>query len=284
MSFCRKLFHTSASLNKRYSTVEPVHHLIKINKAALKPKYKYFTYADDDIRKHNYIPKEYGVDRVSDHYHNTLESDLLLKCYVHDKEDTKTNNTEINKIKSRHIPYNSVRKTKTQLKLNSESKEVRSLIPKLESIFLSIYSKDVLKQAWMGVSAKLQLSILTNVKAKATYCRKNDVEWGIRIGRLCGAKVELKGMEMTRFVTTLTELVLPRIKSFKGISKTSGDKNGNISFCLRPEDVRFFPEIEYFNELYPILFGMYITFITTSKTDQDARYLLSSLGFPFMDS
>jgi large subunit ribosomal protein L5 len=79
----------------------------------------------------------------------------------------------------------------------------------------------------------------------------------------------------------LTEIVLPRIREYKGISNNSGDKGGNVQFGLTPNDVRFFPEIEANQDLWPKVFGMHINVVTSAQTDFEARTLLSSYGFAF---
>ena len=93
---------------------------------------------------------------------------------------------------------------------------------------------------------QIKLATITNVKPKILYGKSNILPWKVRVGRACGAKVELFDRDMSQFISTLTELVLPRIRAFKGIPRTSGDKNGNISMGLTPEDCQFFPELEHF--------------------------------------
>ncbi|EMG47205.1 Mitochondrial ribosomal protein, large subunit, putative [Candida maltosa Xu316] len=154
-------------------------------------------------------------------------------------------------------------------------------IPKLESVVVHAYNNKALVSGWLNITTRLQLATITNVKPKILYGKSNILPWKVRIGRPCGAKVELRDRDMTQFVSTLAELVLPRIRAFKGIPKTSGDKNGNISFGLNPEDCQFFPELEHYQELFPNLTGLHITFKTTAETDNNARTLLSCYGLPF---
>ena len=96
-----------------------------------------------------------------------------------------------------------------------------------------------------------------------------------------GAKVELKGKEMSQFLSTLTEIVLPRIREYKGINNQSGNRFGGISFGLTPEDIKFFPEIDANQDSWPKTFGMHINVNTSAQLDYQARTLLSGFQFPF---
>lgn len=281
----RRLFSTSSlKLKPGYSTVDPVHHLVKIRKAALKPKYKELLIPKDDIRAVGFKPTEISQDRLSEHYENTLESDLMLHFYEHDAA------VKLG-LKKREwgqdSPYAVYRQLKHPKGLTRATRDVIpvkwSNIPELTSITLNAYSSDALEESWLNISARLQIAQITNVKPKQLYNRSNVLPWKVREGKPCGCKVELTGRDMSQFLSTLTELVLPRIRTFQGIKETSGDGNGNITFGLNAEDVKYFPEIENFQELFPNLFGFHITFKTTARTDEKAKTLLSALGLPFYD-
>lgn len=276
-------FSTVARLHRAgYSTVEPVHHLVPINKSALKPGLKELLLPKDDIRSVGYKPTNIGQDRVRDYYQHQLQSNLMLQLYQHEQETVRGS-------KPRHwgvdSPYKLYRKMRKPKGLSRPTKDIhpinKSNIPELTGININLYNKDALEESWLNISSRLQIAQITNVKPKRIYNRSNILPWKCRVGKPCGCKVELAGEDMTQFLSTLTELVLPRIRTFKGISKKSGDKNGNISFGLSPEDVKYFPEIENFQELFPNLFGFNITFKTSARTDDQARLLLSSLGLPF---
>lgn len=265
-----------------YSTVEPVHHLVDVRKAALSPKYKEVLIPKDDITSLGYKPTEYDQDRVQDYYQNTLQSDLMLMLYDHEAEVKKG-------IKIRpwepNSPYALYRNWRKPRHVNRPTQDVHPIsasnIPELQSVSVNLYCKEALVEPWLNISARLQMAQITNVKPKLLKSKVNYQQWKIRKGRRCGCKAELTGLDMSQFVATLTELVLPRIRTFKGIKASSGDTHGNITFGLDPEDVKFFPEIENFQDLYPNLFGFHITFKTSARTDDAARTLLSSLGLPF---
>lgn len=276
-------FSSSTVVRKTgYSSVAPVHHLVKINKPALKPLYQPLLLEKSDIQSVGFKPTEIYQDRFQEHYHNTIMPDLLLSLYEHDASVIPGNKK---RSWGNDSPYKLYRGLKKQTGLGRPSRDIHPIkshnIPELTSISINAYSQAALEDSWVNISNRLQIAQITNVKPKQTRNKSNVLQWKVREGKICGCKAELTGRDMTRFVTTLVELVLPRIRSFNGISNTSGDSSGNISFGFEPEYVKYFPEIEHFQELYPNLFGFNITLKTTARTDEQARILLSALGFPF---
>lgn len=280
-----RLFSTSGARAKSgYSTVKPVHHLVDINKAQLSPRYQPLLIPKNDIESVGYKPTDIEQDRVSEHYHNTLQSDLLLHFYEHDAETIPGNKKREWATDSPYALYRNMKKPKGVGRATRDIKPIGpSNVPELASISINLYNKEALEDSWLNISSRLQVAQITNVKPKQLYNRSNILPWKVREGKPCGCKVELEGSDMTQFLSTLTELVLPRIRTFQGIKNTSGDNNGNVTFGLDPEDVKYFPEIENYQELYPNLWGFHITFKTTARTDEAARTLLSSLGLPFYD-
>lgn len=280
----RFLSSSSTRAKPGYSSVQPVHHLVKIKKAALMPKYQPLLKSRDDIEAVGYKPTEIGQDRLAEHYENTVQSDLLLHFYEHDKPMVPGNKR---REWTKDSPYALYRNLKEPKGLGRPTRDVRPIgpdnVPELTSISLNLYNREALEHPWMNISSRLQLAQITNVKPKQLKNKSNILPWKVREGKPCGCKVELTGRDMSQFLLTLTELVLPRVRTFRGIKNTSGDKSGNVTFGLDPEDVKFFPEIENFQELYPTLWGFHITFKTTARTDEAARTLLSALGMPFYD-
>src|SRR6266576_2616747 len=107
--------------------------------------------------------------------------------------------------------------------------------------------------------------------------RKAIANFKLRAGLPIGIKVTLRGARMYQFVDKLLSVGLPRIRDFRGISPTGFDGHGNYTLGLREQLV--FPEIEY--DKIDKLRGLEITFVTTARTDDEARALLAELGFPF---
>ena len=127
------------------------------------------------------------------------------------------------------------------------------------------------------------IQAITNVRVEALKSKKAVAEWGAKKDKWVAVKAELKGEDMYHFLSKVVELVMPRIKDWKGISNKSGDTTGNITFGFTPEQVALFPEIEVNYESYPphMIPGCHVTIHTSAVTDRDARLLLSSIGIPF---
>lgn len=282
LTFTRLLSATASRSKAGYSTVLPVHHLVEVRKAALKPGFEDLLLPKDDIRSLGFKPTEIDQDRVMSHYYNTVQPDILLRNYRHDAKVIVGEKKRSWGSDSPFKLYRTLRKPKGHMRAQQNILPIRALnVPELQSISIQAFDKHALEHAWLNISTRLQISQITNVKAKQLYAKANVLPWKLREGKPCGAKVELVGLDMTQFLSTLTELVLPRIRTFKGIKTTSGDKNGNITFGLDEDALRLFPEIESFQELFPNLCGMHITFKTSARTDEQARTLLSALGLPF---
>lgn len=221
-------------------------------------------------------------DRVADHYYNTLQSDLLLINYSHDAGVKKG-------AKKREWDYSSPYHLNRQLRKPKGSKaqlpDMQPIkwhnVPMVESIVINCYVRESRENQLLPITAALQLQQLTGCKPRAVYAKTDVPTWKVRRGTQMGAKVELRGRPMSQFLTTLTEIVLPRIREYKGISNRSGNRFGGLSFGLTSEDVKFFPEIESNQDLWPKTFGMHININTTAQDDVQARTLVSGLAFPF---
>lgn len=264
-----------------YSTVEPVHHLVRVRKAALSPRYRPLLVPKDDILLVGFRPREIEQDRVAEHFENTVESDLMLRLYEH---GAATLVGEKRRLWGPFSPYALYRAHKKPRGTLRPQQDVRPVgpdnVPRIRAVLLNLYNKAALDEPWLNISLKLQLAQLTNVKPKQIYNKANVYQWKVREGKPCGCKVELTGRDMSQFLSTLTELVLPRIRTFKGIKALAGDGNGNLLFGLEPEDVKLFPETENFLDLFPNVFGFHVTIKTTARTDEQARVLATAMGLP----
>lgn len=264
------------------SIVPPVHHLVKIDKSKLTPRFPGLKYEKDDIRSPAYRPTDTRQDRLQEHYLNTLQSDLLLINYKH-KAETKEG------LKNRPwdgtSPYQLNRPMKKPRGSKSQLPDIRPTkwnnIPELESVTINTYVREARENEMLTISAALQLQQLTGCKPKVVYSKSDVPNWKIRKGHAMGAKVTITGYEMSQFLNTLSEIVLPRIREYKGISMSSGDRFGGISLGLTEEEVKFFPEIDLNQDLWPKTFGIHININTTAQTTEQARTLISSLQIPF---
>ncbi len=121
------------------------------------------------------------------------------------------------------------------------------------------------------------LSMMTGQKPKIVTARKSVAGFKLRKGMPIGLKVTLRGERMYAFLYKLINLALPRVRDFSGVSPNSFDGRGNYSLGLKEQLV--FPEIEY--DKIDRIRGMDITIVTTAKTDEEAKELLTLLGMPF---
>ena len=150
-------------------------------------------------------------------------------------------------------------------------------IPKLDKIVVNVGVGDA-KDNSKALDAVLKdLSIITGQKAIATVAKKSVANFKIRQGMKIGAKVTLRGDRMYEFMDRLFNFALPKVRDFKGINPNAFDGRGNYALGLKEQLI--FPEIEY--DKVEKIRGMEIVFVTTAKTDEECKELLSLLGMPF---
>lgn len=150
-------------------------------------------------------------------------------------------------------------------------------VPKLEKIIINIGLGDIKDNPKALENAMSDLSIITGQKPVITKARKSIAGFKLREGVNIGCKLTLRAGKMYDFAYKLFNVALPRVRDFRGISANSFDGRGNYSMGIKEQLI--FPEIEY--DKVDKLRGMDITFVTTAKTDEEAKELLSLLGMPF---
>ena len=150
-------------------------------------------------------------------------------------------------------------------------------VPKLEKIVLNVGLGDIRENPKALENTINDLSIITGQKPVVTKARKSIAAFKIREGVNMGCKVTLRSEKMYEFAYKFFNVALPRVRDFRGVSANSFDGRGNYSMGIKEQLI--FPEIEY--DKVDKLRGMDIIFVTTAKTDEDARELLSLLGMPF---
>jgi len=150
-------------------------------------------------------------------------------------------------------------------------------VPKLEKIVINIGLGDIKDNPKALDNAINDLSIITGQKPVVTTAKKSIAAFKLREGVKVGCKVTLRSGKMYDFVYKLFNVALPRVRDFRGVSGNSFDGRGNYSMGLKEQLI--FPEIEY--DKVDKLRGMDIIFVTTAKTDEEAKELLTLLGMPF---
>ncbi len=150
-------------------------------------------------------------------------------------------------------------------------------VPKLEKIVINVGLGDIRDNPKSLENTINDLSIITGQKPVITKARKSIAAFKIREGVNMGCKVTLRGERMNEFAYKLFNVALPRVRDFRGVSANSFDGRGNYSMGIKEQLI--FPEIEY--DKVDKLRGMDIIFVTTAKSDEEARELLTLLGMPF---
>ena len=150
-------------------------------------------------------------------------------------------------------------------------------IPKIEKVVLNVGCGEARENPKVLDAVVSQLSQITGQKAIITIAKKSVANFKLREGMPVGAKVTLRGDKMYEFVDRLFSVALPRVRDFRGINGDSFDGRGNYSLGIKEQLI--FPEIDY--DKIDAIRGMDIVFVTTAKTDEEAKELIRALGAPF---
>ncbi|MGC4191835.1 MAG: 50S ribosomal protein L5 [Thermomicrobiales bacterium] len=150
-------------------------------------------------------------------------------------------------------------------------------VPKLEKIVINIGLGESIQNGRAVDAAVNDLALITGQKPIVTKAKKSIAAFKLREGMPIGAKVTLRGERMYEFYDRLTSVGLPRIRDFRGVTPNAFDGRGNYTLGLREQ--LLFPEIDY--DKIDKVRGLEISFVTTARTDEEARRLLALLGMPF---
>lgn len=150
-------------------------------------------------------------------------------------------------------------------------------VPRLEKIVINMGVGEASVDSKFIDAAVKDLELIAGQKPVVTKARKSIAGFKIREGQTIGAKVTLRGENMYNFMEKLIKIALPRVRDFRGVSKTAFDGKGNYTLGVKEQII--FPEIEYDQILK--LRGMDIVFVTTANTNEEAFELLSGFGMPF---
>ena len=149
--------------------------------------------------------------------------------------------------------------------------------PKLEKIVINMGVSDIKENSKALENAMRDLEIIAGQKPIVTKAKKSIAAFKVREGMDLGCKVTLRSDKMYDFATKLFNVALPRVRDFKGLNPKSFDGRGNYSMGVKEQLI--FPEIEY--DKIDKVRGMDVIFVTTAKTDEEAKALLEMLGLPF---
>ena len=149
-------------------------------------------------------------------------------------------------------------------------------VPKLDKVVLNMSVGDAIVNSKVLDIAAKELEVISGQKPVITKAKKSIAAFKLREGMNIGAKVTLRGDRMYIFLDKLFNIVLPRIRDFRGLPKKSFDGRGNYNLGLKEQTV--FPEINY--DKVDKLRGMDIVIVTTAKTDEEATEFLKAMGLP----
>ena len=150
-------------------------------------------------------------------------------------------------------------------------------IPRLEKIVLNVGLGDCKDNAKSMEVAVAELAAISGQKPLVTKAKKSIANFKVREDMNVGAKVTLRNARMYEFADKLMNIALPRVRDFRGVSAKAFDGRGNYSLGVREQLI--FPEIEY--DKVEKIRGLEMIFVTTAKTDEEAKELLRLLGMPF---
>ena len=151
-------------------------------------------------------------------------------------------------------------------------------IPKLDKIVINMGVGEAKENAKLLEAAVKDMETITGQKAVLTKAKNSVANFKIREGMAIGCKTTLRGEKMYEFLDRLVNLALPRVRDFRGVNPNAFDGRGNYALGIKEQII--FPEIEY--DKVDKVRGMDIIFVTTAKTDEEARELLRLFNMPFM--
>ena len=150
-------------------------------------------------------------------------------------------------------------------------------VPRLTKVVVNIGLGEAIQNIKLLESAQAELAAITGQKAVVTRAKKSIAAFKLREGMPIGCMVTLRRDRMYYFLDKLVNVVLPRVRDFRGVSDRSFDGRGNFTLGIKEQII--FPEIDY--DMVDKIKGMNITIVTTAKTDEEAKFLLTLLGMPF---
>lgn len=150
-------------------------------------------------------------------------------------------------------------------------------VPSIKKIIINVGAGDAIQNNKVIENITYELSQITGLKPVITKAKKSIASFKLRKGMPIGAKVTLRRKKMYHFLDKLINIVLPRVRDFRGLNKNSFDKNGNYSLGIKEQII--FPEIDY--DKVKKIRGMNITIVTSTNNNIFALFLLSKMGMPF---
>ncbi|KAI9836739.1 MAG: hypothetical protein M1837_003252 [Sclerophora amabilis] len=196
-----------------------------------------------------FVPGPFTLPRLLQTYHSTIEPDLMTLTYTHQVPGTSPP-PRAPRLRSwdDSSPYHANRPLRGPrggdvLRLLKRPTTFRN-VPALERITVHSMAHGAIENSAYLHVAGMIVQAITGVRATACKSRHNVVQWSLRAGKYVSVKSELRGEDMWHFLSRCIDVVLPRIKDYRGVKGSSGDSSGNITFGMNAEDMGLFPEVE----------------------------------------
>ncbi|KAH9859890.1 hypothetical protein IAQ61_011672 [Plenodomus lingam] len=242
-----------------------------------------------DPSSREFQPGPFSLPRLEQTYQSTIAADLLTLTYQHYPPGFRAPKTE-QRLREwtgdspyyKNRPLRPPRGKGEVLRLLTPPRTFRN-IPRITKVTIHSMVPEAQENSAHLHVAGMILQAISNVRAVSHKARHNVVGWGLREGRYVSATVALEREDGQDFLAKFIDVVLPRIKEWKGVPGSSGDGHGNMSFGLTPDQVALFPEIEVNYDAYPpkMIPGCHVTIGTDATNNKEARLLLQAIGLPF---
>ncbi|KAH8909077.1 ribosomal protein L5 [Coniochaeta sp. PMI_546] len=236
----------------------------------------------------DFIPGPFNIPRIKHTFESTIASDIMTLTYLHSPPGT-PKKVIPQRLRSwdDSSPYHKnrpLRGPRGHSNLPLIERDITfNNIPAIKEVTIDCFVPQALKEDEHLLVARTMLLAISGQMPEITKSRKSVVQWGLTKGKKAGVKVTITGDAALEFVDRCVQFVFPRIKDWRGISGTTGDSSGNLSWGFNPEDMALFPEIEVNFDMYPakMLPGCRVFVKTTATSDRQARLLFQTLGIPF---
>ncbi|KAF2128659.1 ribosomal protein L5 [Dothidotthia symphoricarpi CBS 119687] len=234
-------------------------------------------------------PGPFTLPRLEQTYQSTIASDILALTYQHYPPGYRAPKTE-QRLREwtgdspyyKGRPLRGPRGKGEVLRLLNAPRTFRN-IPKITKVVVHSMVPEAQESSAVLHVAGMTLQAISNVRVVPHKARHNVVGWNLREGRYVSVTSTLEREDADHFLAKLIDVVLPKIKEWKGVPGSSGDGHGNMTFGLTPDQLALFPEIEVNYDAYPpkMIPGCHITICTDATSNKDARLLLQAIGIPF---
>lgn len=242
-----------------------------------------------DPSSREFQPGPFSLPRLAQTYQSTIAADVLALTYQHYPPGFRAPKTE-QRLREwtgdspyyKNRPLRPPRGKGEVLRLLTPPRTFRN-IPRITNVTVHSMVPEAQENSANLHVAGMILQAISNVRAVSHKARHNVVGWGLREGRYVSATVTLERDDAQDFLAKFIDVVLPRIKEWKGVPGSSGDGHGNMSFGLTPDQLALFPEIEVNYDAYPpkMIPGCHVTIGTDATNNKEARLLLQAIGLPF---